>query len=151
MKEQFVRCAVETTPRTKMGSQRFLFIVPSVHPVVSNSFPLCTWNYRIKEELNAVALLTTLQRLVVVWNFIELAFYVKRGMKIQISNWWTATRWLFANGHGIMFHMILRWFIPVMFWIVRFTVNPVRPNNYLFSITSTTCFGLKDHHQVEQE
>jgi hypothetical protein len=81
VKERFVRCAVETTPRTKMDSQRFLFIVPSAHPVVSNSIQLCTWNYRIKEELNAVAVLTTLQRLVVVRSFKELAFYVRRSMK----------------------------------------------------------------------
>jgi len=87
VKERFVRCAVETTPKTKMDSQRFLFIVPSAHPVVSNSVLLCPWIYRIKEELNAVADLTTLQRLVVVWSFKELAFYVRRSMKIQFFIW----------------------------------------------------------------
>lgn len=87
MKEQCVRCAVETTPRTKMDSQRFLFIVPNAHPVVSNSVLLCMCNYSIKEELNAVADLTTLQRLVVVRSFKELAFYVRRSMKIQFFIW----------------------------------------------------------------
>ena len=87
VKERFVRCAVVTTPRTKMDNQRFLFIVPSAHPVVSNSVLLHTWNYRIKEELNAMADLTTLQRLVVVRSFKKLAFYVRRSLKIQFFIW----------------------------------------------------------------
>lgn len=87
VKELFVRCAVETTPRTRMGSQRFLFTVPSAHPVVSKTFLLCIWNCGIKEELNWVALLTTLQRLAILRSFKEFAFYVSRSLKSQIFNW----------------------------------------------------------------
>jgi len=38
-------------------------------------------------------------------------------------------------------------FIPVVFWIIRITVTP--GTIVYSSITSATCFGLKDHHQVE--
>lgn len=45
MKEQFVKCAVETTQRTRMVSQRFLFIVRSALPVVIQAVWTSPWTW----------------------------------------------------------------------------------------------------------
>ncbi|KDR21383.1 hypothetical protein L798_03159 [Zootermopsis nevadensis] len=45
MKGQSVKCAVEITPRTRMGNQRFLFIVPSAHLAVIQAVWTLPWTW----------------------------------------------------------------------------------------------------------
>jgi hypothetical protein len=57
--------------------------------------------------------------------------------------------------------LIWRWFIPVLLWVIRITVNPVNTQQLFIPVLiqcvlaiqaiSSTCFGHTGHHQVDQE